>query len=55
LIGTFPDNRPAEMNACRKMGDQRRAIMKDLLMLVIVVAVWFFVQWWLLPRLGIST
>jgi hypothetical protein len=29
--------------------------MNDLLMLMIVVAVWFFVQGWLLPRLGIST
>ncbi len=29
--------------------------MNDILTLVIVVAVWFFVQWWLLPRLGIST
>ena len=29
--------------------------MNDLMMLVIFVAVWFFVQAWLLPRLGIST
>ena len=29
--------------------------MNDLLLLVIVVAAWFFVQGWLLPRLGIST
>jgi hypothetical protein len=29
--------------------------MNDLLILVIVVAVWFFVQGWLLPRMGIST
>lgn len=29
--------------------------MNDLMILVIVVAVWFFIQWWLLPRLGIST
>jgi hypothetical protein len=29
--------------------------MNDLIMLVIFVAVWFFVQGWLLPRLGIST
>ena len=29
--------------------------MNDLLMLVIVVAVWYFLQGWLLPRLGIST
>jgi hypothetical protein len=29
--------------------------MNDLLLFVIVVAVWFFAQWWLLPRLGIST
>ena len=32
-----------------------RGKMNDLLMLVFVVAVWFFVQGWLLPRLGIST
>jgi hypothetical protein len=35
--------------------NHREAKMNDLLMLVIVIAVWFFVQWWLLPRLGIST
>jgi hypothetical protein len=29
--------------------------MNALLTLVLVVAVWFFVQWWLLPKLGIST
>lgn len=29
--------------------------MNDLLLFVIVVAVWLFFQWWLLPRLGIST
>ena len=29
--------------------------MNDLLILVIVVAAWFFVQGWLLPRLGVST
>jgi hypothetical protein len=29
--------------------------MNDLLLFVIVGAVWFFAQWWLLPRLGIST
>ena len=29
--------------------------MNDILLLLIVVAVWFFVQRWLLPRLGIST
>jgi hypothetical protein len=29
--------------------------MNNLLVLVIVVAVWFFLQGWLLPRLGIST
>jgi hypothetical protein len=29
--------------------------MNGLLIFVIVVAVWFFAQWWLLPRLGIST
>jgi hypothetical protein len=40
------------MNRCCNKGGQK---MNDLLMLVIVVAVWFFVQGWLLPRLGIST
>jgi len=29
--------------------------MNDIMILVIVVAVWFFVQGWLLPKLGIST
>ena len=29
--------------------------MNDLLMLVVVVAVWYFLQGCLLPRLGIST
>jgi hypothetical protein len=29
--------------------------MHDLLLPVIVIAVWFFLQGWLLPRLGIST
>jgi hypothetical protein len=29
--------------------------MNDLLILLILVAVWFFVQGWLLPRLGIPT
>lgn len=29
--------------------------MNDFLLFVVVVAVWFFAQWWLLPRLGIST
>jgi|GEM_PF-754212 len=29
--------------------------MNDLLLLIIVGAVWFFVQGWLLPRMGIST
>ena len=29
--------------------------MNELLVLVIVVAVWFFLQVWLLPRMGIST
>jgi hypothetical protein len=29
--------------------------MNGFLVFVIVVAVWFFLQWWLLPRLGIST
>jgi hypothetical protein len=43
------------MNRRRNTGIQRRAKMSDLLMLVIVVAVWFFVQGWLLPRMGIST
>ena len=29
--------------------------MNDLLLLIIVGAVWFFIQGWLLPRLGVST
>ena len=29
--------------------------MNELLVLVIVVAVWLFLQVWLLPRLGVST
>jgi hypothetical protein len=29
--------------------------MNDFMILVIVIAVWFIVQWWLLPNLGIST
>jgi hypothetical protein len=29
--------------------------MNDLLSLLIMVAVWFFVQWWLLPKMGVST
>lgn len=29
--------------------------MDDLWTLLIVVAVWFFIQWWLLPKLGITT
>jgi hypothetical protein len=29
--------------------------MNDLLLLLIVIAAWFFLQGWLLPRLGIST
>jgi len=29
--------------------------MNDLVMLLIVVAVWIFIQGWLLPRLGVST
>ena len=29
--------------------------MNDLWLIVIVGAVWFFFQWWLLPKLGVST
>jgi len=29
--------------------------MNNLLILVIVLAVWFFIQLWLFPKLGIST
>lgn len=29
--------------------------MNDLWLLLIVVAVWYFIQGWLLPRLGIPT
>jgi len=30
-------------------------IMNDLLVLLLILAVWVFVQAWLLPRLGVST
>jgi hypothetical protein len=47
------------MSACQKDGQSQffadGDIMNELLTLLIVVAVWFFVQWWLLPKLGIST
>lgn len=29
--------------------------MSDFIILLLILAVWFFVQAWLLPRLGIST
>ena len=29
--------------------------MKELLIVLAIVAVWFFIQGWLLPRLGVST
>ncbi len=29
--------------------------MSDILILLLIIGVWFFVQAWLLPRLGIST
>jgi len=29
--------------------------MNDILIVLAIVAVWFFVQGWLLPRLGVST
>lgn len=29
--------------------------MNDLLLLLIVLGAWFFIQEWLLPKLGIST
>jgi len=35
--------------------DTGTAKMNDLLIILLVVAVWVFVQAWLLPKLGIST
>ncbi len=29
--------------------------MKEILILLLIVAVWIFVQGWLLPKLGVST
>lgn len=29
--------------------------MNDLLIFLLVIAAWFFIQWWLLPKMGIST
>jgi len=29
--------------------------MSDLLLLALVVAIWFFIQTWLLPKLGVPT
>jgi hypothetical protein len=29
--------------------------MNELLIVLLVIAVWFFIQGWLLPKLGIST
>jgi hypothetical protein len=29
--------------------------MKEILILLLIVAVWIFVQAWLLPKLGVST
>ena len=29
--------------------------MNELLIVLLVIAVWFFIQEWLLPKLGIST
>jgi len=29
--------------------------MQELLVILIVIAVWFFVQRWLLPRMGVAT
>jgi hypothetical protein len=45
----------SSMNPAQKAGKQRRMEMNDLLSLLIMVAVWFFVQWWLLPKMGVST
>lgn len=29
--------------------------MNDLLVFIIIIAIWFFLQAWLLPKLGVST
>ncbi len=29
--------------------------MNELLIVLLVIAVWFFIQGWLLPKLGVST
>ncbi len=29
--------------------------MSDILIFIIIIALWFFLQGWLLPRMGIST
>ncbi len=29
--------------------------MSDILIFIIIIALWFFLQRWLLPRMGIST
>ena len=36
-------------------GNIERTIMNELLIVLLVIAVWFFIQGWLLPKLGIST
>jgi hypothetical protein len=35
--------------------EKGRKIMDDTLILLLILAVWVFVQAWLLPRLGVST
>jgi hypothetical protein len=34
---------------------ERRQKMNDLLILLLILAVWIFLQSWLLPRMGVST
>jgi len=34
---------------------KRKAKMNDLLILLLILAAWVFVQAWLLPRMGVST
>ncbi len=36
-------------------GNIERTMMNELLIVLLVIAVWFFIQGWLLPKLGIST
>ena len=39
----------------QRNGNIERTIMNELLIVLLVIAVWFFIQGWLLPKLGIST